>query len=103
LFCVFLFSFFIFSSWLPPFANVDTVRLVAVFVLDSCCLAQQASVQTRFGLLSLLTIGAANLGVASTLRAFPKEKLIVKAERTKKVYGVRVCSPDGSGGFLSRL
>ena len=56
------------------------------------CWDVQVSIQERFGLLSLITIGAANLGVATTLRAFPKEKLIVKAERTKKIYGVWRCA-----------
>mmetsp|Transcript_6090 Transcript_6090/g.9036 ORF Transcript_6090/g.9036 Transcript_6090/m.9036 type:complete len:609 (-) Transcript_6090:184-2010(-) len=47
----------------------------------------QASIQDRFGLLSLCTIGATNLAVASTIRAFPKEKSIVTEERSKGMYG----------------
>jgi len=48
----------------------------------------QSSIQDRFGLLSLISIGAGNLAIASTIRAFPKEKTIVMAERAKKIYGV---------------
>jgi len=48
----------------------------------------QRSIQNRFGLLSLVTIGAANLGIATTIRAFPKEKTIVNNERAKNIYGV---------------
>lgn len=41
----------------------------------------QSSIQDRFGLLSLVAIGAGNLAIASTIRAFPKEKVIVNSER----------------------
>ena len=42
----------------------------------------QKSIQDRFGLLSLCVIGSTNLAVASTIRSFPKEKLIVLEERS---------------------
>merc|ERR1719424_803230 len=48
----------------------------------------QSSIQDRFGLLSLIAIGAGNLAIASTIRAFPKEKSIVNAERAKGMYSV---------------
>jgi len=48
----------------------------------------QSSIQDRFGLISLVAIGAGNLAIASTIRAFPKEKLIVNAERAKGMYSV---------------
>ena len=48
----------------------------------------QASIQDRFGLLSLVAIGAGNLAIASTIRTFPKEKAIVSSERAKRMYGV---------------
>ena len=48
----------------------------------------QSSIQDRFGLLSLVAIGAGNLAIASTIRAFPKEKVIVNSERAKGMYGV---------------
>lgn len=48
----------------------------------------QSSIQDRFGLLSLVAIGAGNLAIASTIRAFPKEKLIVNSERAKGMYSV---------------
>ena len=48
----------------------------------------QSSIQDRFGLLSLVAIGAGNLAIASTIRAFPKEKLIVNSERSKGMYGI---------------
>ena len=48
----------------------------------------QSSIQDRFGLLSLVAIGAGNLAIASTIRTFPKEKAIVSSERAKKMYGV---------------
>lgn len=47
----------------------------------------QASVQDRFGLLSLIAIGASNMAMASTVRSFPKEKLIVSNELAAKMYG----------------
>ena len=48
----------------------------------------QSSIQDRFGLLSLIAIGAGNLAIASTIRSFPKEKTIVMSERAKGIYGV---------------
>merc|ERR1719231_1789794 len=48
----------------------------------------QSSIQDRFGLLSLVAIGAGNLAIASTIRTFPKEKAIVNAERAKGMYAV---------------
>jgi len=46
----------------------------------------QASIQDRFGLLSLIAIGSANMALASTVRSFPKEKAIVSAELASKMY-----------------
>jgi ABC-type multidrug transport system permease subunit len=46
----------------------------------------QASIQDRFGILSLIAIGAANMAMASTIRAFPKEKEIVSSELATKMY-----------------
>jgi len=40
----------------------------------------QASVQDRLGLLSLIAIGSMNMGIAGTIRSFPKEKSIVTKE-----------------------
>ncbi|KAJ1462443.1 P-loop containing nucleoside triphosphate hydrolase protein [Pelagophyceae sp. CCMP2097] len=54
-----------------------------IYSLDS----SQQSIQDRFGLLSLCVIGACNLAVATTIRAFPKEKAIVLTERAAKMYG----------------
>ena len=48
----------------------------------------QSSIQDRFGLLSLVAIGAGNLAIASTIRTFPKEKAIVASERSKGMYSV---------------
>ena len=48
----------------------------------------QASIQDRFGLLSLVAIGAGQLAIASTIRSFPKEKTIVERERSKGIYDV---------------
>ena len=48
----------------------------------------QSSIQDRFGLLSLVAIGAGNLAIASTIRTFPKEKAIVSSERAKSMYGM---------------
>ena len=42
----------------------------------------------RFGLLSLIAIGAANMAVAGTIRSFPKEKAIVGEELASKMYNV---------------
>jgi ABC-type multidrug transport system ATPase subunit len=48
----------------------------------------QASIQDRIGLLSLIAIGSANLAVAASVRAFPKEKSIIATEITSKLYRV---------------
>ncbi|KAL3923923.1 MAG: hypothetical protein SGILL_001357 [Bacillariaceae sp.] len=47
----------------------------------------QASIQDRFGLLSLIAIGASNMAMASTVRSFPKEKAIISNELGAKMYG----------------
>lgn len=49
--------------------------------------SNQASIQDRFGLLSLIAIGASNMAMASTVRSFPKEKAIVSNELAAKMYG----------------
>lgn len=46
----------------------------------------QSSIQDRFGLLSLIAIGSANMAVATTSRSFPKEKAIVKKEIAGNMY-----------------
>ncbi|CAB9527811.1 Putative white-brown complex homolog protein 30 [Seminavis robusta] len=46
----------------------------------------QASILDRFGLLSLTAIGGTNMAIATTLRAFPKEKTIASAEIAIKQY-----------------
>ena len=46
----------------------------------------QASIQDRFGLLSLVAIGSSNMAIASTIRSFPKEKAIVAKEMASKMY-----------------
>lgn len=46
----------------------------------------QASIQDRFGLLSLIAIGSMNLAVAATIRTFPKEKAIVSNELASHMY-----------------
>jgi len=48
---------------------------------------KQSSIQDRIGLCSLVAIGNTNLAVASTIRAFPKEKSIVMNDRSKALYG----------------
>ncbi|KAL1499188.1 hypothetical protein AB1Y20_013697 [Prymnesium parvum] len=55
-----------------------------IYSLDN----SQRSIQDRFGLLSLIAIGAGNLALASTVRTFPKEKAIVVTERAKNMYGM---------------
>lgn len=40
----------------------------------------EASIMDRFGLLSLIVIGATNMAMAGTIRSFPKEKAIVSVE-----------------------
>lgn len=49
----------------------------------------QASVMDRFGLLSLIIIGATNMAMAGTIRSFPKEKSIVSVE-----LGSSLCESD---------
>ena len=46
----------------------------------------QGSIQDRIGLLSLIAIGSFNMGVAGTIRAFPKEKAIITREIGSKLY-----------------
>ncbi|CAB9531044.1 Putative white-brown complex homolog protein 30 [Seminavis robusta] len=46
----------------------------------------QASILDRFGLLSLTSIGGANMAIATALRSFPKEKTIAGAEIAIKQY-----------------
>jgi ABC-2 type transporter len=46
----------------------------------------QASIQDRFGLLSLIAIGAMNMAVAQTIRTFPREKAIVANELASNMY-----------------
>jgi ABC-type multidrug transport system ATPase subunit len=47
----------------------------------------QASIMDRFGLISLIAIGGSNMAMASTIRAFPKEKAIVSGELGDHMYG----------------
>ncbi|GMI27689.1 hypothetical protein TrRE_jg64 [Triparma retinervis] len=42
----------------------------------------------RLGLLNLIAIGTLNLGMASSIRSFPKEKKIIKEERELGLFGV---------------
>jgi len=51
-------------------------------------LLTQASIMDRFGLLSLVIIGATNMGVAGTIRSFPKEKAIVSGEMAASMYRI---------------
>jgi len=46
----------------------------------------QASIMDRFGLLSLIVIGATNMAMAGTIRSFPKEKAIVAGEMSSRLY-----------------
>ena len=46
----------------------------------------QASIMDRFGLLSLIVIGATNMAMAGTIRSFPKEKSIVSNEMANSMY-----------------
>mmetsp|Transcript_2860 Transcript_2860/g.5211 ORF Transcript_2860/g.5211 Transcript_2860/m.5211 type:complete len:611 (+) Transcript_2860:797-2629(+) len=46
----------------------------------------QASIMDRFGLLSLIIIGATDMAVTATIRSFPKEKAIVSGEVASGMY-----------------
>jgi ABC-2 type transporter len=46
----------------------------------------QASIQDRFGLLSLIAIRSMNMGLARTVRTFPREKAIVSNEIASNMY-----------------
>lgn len=46
----------------------------------------QASIMDRFGLLSLIILGATNMAMAQTIRSFPKEKAIVSGELASGMY-----------------
>ena len=45
----------------------------------------QASIQDRFGLLSLIAIGSSNMAIAQAIRSFPREKAIVSSELASKM------------------
>jgi len=60
----------------------------------------QASIQDRFGLLSLIAIGAANMALASSIRSFPKEKAIITNELASSLYS---SAPYFIGKVLSEL
>ena len=60
----------------------------------------QASIQDRFGLISLIAIGASNMAVAGAIRAFPKEKAIVSTELASRMYNTL---PYFIGKALSEL
>merc|ERR1712228_289962 len=69
----------------------------------------QASIMDRFGLLSLIVIGTVNMGVAGTVRSFPKEKAIVADELAHHLYGTlpyfvaKAISEIPLQGFFSAL
>ena len=66
---------------------VRVMHVCLVRVSHACMLyIMQASIQDRFGLLSLIAIGTANMAVAGTIRSFPKEKAIVSNEMASKLY-----------------
>jgi hypothetical protein len=65
----------------------------AIFELDSSA----RSVQDRLGLLSLVVTGGANVGIASTIRTFPREKNLVMEERAKRLYHVTPYVRAGEG------
>jgi ABC-type multidrug transport system ATPase subunit len=46
----------------------------------------QASIQDRIGLLSLIAIGTTNIAIGQTIRSFPREKTIVSNEIASKMY-----------------
>lgn len=46
----------------------------------------QASVQDRFGILSLIAIGSSNMAMASTIRAFPKEVCINNRHGVSRIF-----------------
>ena len=48
----------------------------------------QASIMDRFGLLSLICIGATNMAMAGTIRSFPKEKAIVSGEMVSSSFHI---------------
>ena len=48
--------------------------------------SNQASIQDRFGLLSLIAIGTANMAIAQSIRAFPREKSIISGELASRMY-----------------
>ena len=47
----------------------------------------QASVNDRFGLLFLIVTGGLNMAIASTIRSFTKEKVIISNEMSNGLYG----------------
>ncbi|GMI03389.1 hypothetical protein TrLO_g3002 [Triparma laevis f. longispina] len=48
----------------------------------------QAGVYDRFGLLSLISIGGLNLSLAGTIRAFPKERVLIKKEQSERLFSI---------------
>mmetsp|Transcript_14759 Transcript_14759/g.21255 ORF Transcript_14759/g.21255 Transcript_14759/m.21255 type:complete len:561 (-) Transcript_14759:130-1812(-) len=53
-----------------------------IYTLDKT----QSSIQDRIGLLSLIAIATTNMGMAGTIRSFPKEKSMITSEMSKNMY-----------------
>lgn len=76
------------------FRGKVTIVLKLVQQLSTACIyggiyslgTNQSSIQDRIGLLSLITIGSANLSMAQTIRSFPREKAIVSSELANHLY-----------------
>ena len=66
--------------------SVQQITVSFVYATIYSLKLNQASIQDRFGLLSLIAIGAANMAVASAVRTFPKEKAIVAKELGSSLY-----------------
>lgn len=68
---------------------IKTLQQVVVASIYGCIYnlgKNQASILDRFGLLSLTAIGGTNMAIATTLRAFPKEKSIASTEIAIRQY-----------------
>lgn len=66
--------------------GVQQVTLAVIYGGIYSLGTNQASIQDRFGLLSLLAIGSANTGIAATSRAFLREKTVVTEELGGNLY-----------------
>ena len=75
------------DAYCLPFTHIHcTVTLGIIYGGIYTLKDDQAGIMDRYGLLSLVVIGATNMAMAGTIRSFPKEKAIVSNEMAASMY-----------------